>query len=215
MGTSSEAISAEQAAAASGDGDAALVARARHGDRGAFGRLYDRHAATTYRYALSIVRESNDAEDVVQDVFLTTWSRIKDVTIVDASALPWLLTTARYTSLNLLRSKTRARNRIVDADPSTHPDPSGTPEDEVTRRLLVEAIEEAVAELSEIDRALYSLCIEQGSSYADAAQALGASHGTVRNRLSRLRSSLRRTLRHVETGRPSTQPGDTSEKESR
>ncbi|KZX21964.1 RNA polymerase sigma-70 factor (ECF subfamily) [Rathayibacter tanaceti] len=191
-------MSATEAPAASADGDAALLEAARRGDRAAFGRLYDRHAPTTYRYALSIVREPIDAEDVVQDVFLTTWTRIADATVVDASALPWLLTTARFTALNLVRSRTRARNRTDDADLSLHPDHRESPEGEVERRLLVAAIEDAVSELSETDQALYYLCIEQGSSYADAASALGASHGAVRNRLSRLRATLRAALRPLD-----------------
>ncbi|WP_146084368.1 MULTISPECIES: sigma factor-like helix-turn-helix DNA-binding protein [unclassified Rathayibacter] len=45
---------------------------------------------------------------------------------------------------------------------------------------------------------MYYLCIEQGSSYADAAKALGSTHGAVRNRLSRLRTALRTTLRPFE-----------------
>jgi RNA polymerase sigma-70 factor (ECF subfamily) len=197
MSTPPEAAALARDAAARTD-DAALMDGARRGDRAAFGRLYDRHAATTYRYALSIVRAPADAEDVVQDVFLTTWTRINDVAIVDTSALPWLLTTARFTALNLIRTKTRARNRTEDADLSLHPDRRGTPDEEVARRQLAAAIKEAVSELSDTDQALYYLCIEQGSSYADAAKALGSTHGSIRNRLSRLRASLRTTLRPFE-----------------
>ncbi|WKK72744.1 RNA polymerase sigma factor [Rathayibacter oskolensis] len=198
VSTPSEATDASNGATRPVEGDAALIDAARRGDRAAFGRLYDRHAATTYRYVLSIVRETSDAEDVVQDVFITTWARIGDIRIVDTSALPWLLTAARFTALNHLRATTRARRRTEEGDLSGHAVRRDPTEEEVTRRLLFAAIEEAVAGLSDTDQALYYLCIEQGSSYADAAEALGASHGAVRNRLSRLRGTLRTALRPFE-----------------
>ena len=50
--------------------DAELAARVAEGDRDAFGLLYDRHASVLLGICLRILRESRDAEDVLQEVFI-------------------------------------------------------------------------------------------------------------------------------------------------
>ncbi|GAA1821170.1 hypothetical protein GCM10009749_34940 [Agromyces neolithicus] len=173
--------------------DAELLALAERDDDHAFALLYDRHVTAVYRYALSIVGLSADAEDVTQDVFILAWTKASEISIVDRSLLPWLLTTARLTGLNRVRSRSR-RREVTDNALVTRADHRFSPEVELQRRVLEESIEDAVAELSEVDQILFSLCIDEGLSYADAARALGTTHSTVRNRLSRLRRTLRTRL---------------------
>ncbi|WP_345762384.1 RNA polymerase sigma factor [Diaminobutyricibacter sp. McL0608] len=180
--------------------DADLIDRAAGRDVDAFAALYDRHVRTVYRYALSVVRQVPDAEDVTQEVFITAWKRVREIRIVDESGLPWLLTTTRYTSLNRVRAASRERDRLGDADLSMHPDARPGPVEELERRHLMVAVEDAVAALSENDQVLYTLCIEEGLSYADAARAMGSSHGAVRNRLARLRGTLRTRLTETAKG---------------
>lgn len=173
--------------------DAELLSLAERDDEQAFAQIYDRHVAAVYRYALSIVNVAVDAEDVTQEVFILAWTKAAEIRIVDRSLLPWLLTAARFTSLNRVRSRSRRRE---DADTAleTRADHRFSPEVEVQRRVLMESIEDAVLELSETDQVLFSLCIDEGLSYEDAARALGTTHSTVRNRLSRLRRTLRARL---------------------
>lgn len=174
--------------------DVDLLALVSRDDPHAFGVLYDRHLSAVYRYALSIVRVIADAEDVTQEVFILAWSKGGDVRIVDRSLLPWLLATTRLTSLNRVRSRSRRREDDLDGDLATSPDPRFSPEAEIQRQALAEAIEAAVSELTEKDQVLFSLCIDEGLSYTDAARALGTTHSSVRNRLSRLRQTLRARL---------------------
>jgi DNA-directed RNA polymerase specialized sigma24 family protein len=65
---------------------------------------------------------------------------------------------------------------------------------ELESQELQAAILAAVDRLSDTDQQLYYLCIEEGSSYADAAKVLNTTHNSVRSRLSRLRLSLRLSL---------------------
>jgi RNA polymerase sigma factor (sigma-70 family) len=176
-------------------GDRVLLERAAAGERMAFGQLYDRHVRPVYWQAYAVLRDADEAEDVTQDVFITTWGKIRQITIVDDSVLPWLLATARYTALNARRrtQRTRARTGRLDDD---LPD-DATVEGEVEAAQVRVEIEKAVAALSPTDRRLYELCVVGDHTYDLAARELGVSHAVVRNRLSRLRTRLRADLRSM------------------
>lgn len=173
--------------------DSVLLRRAQRGDKDAFGELYDRHIRAVYWQAHSIVRDAAQAEDVAQDTFITMWRKRETITPVDSSVLPWLLTTSRYTALNALRS---AQRRGTDALDDQTPDLRDVEKD-VEAHWAAAEISQAVAALSPIDQQVYELCIEQELTYEQAARALGINHGSVRNRLSRIRSRLRTDLRAV------------------
>lgn len=176
-----------------GPSDAVLLSRAARGDRVAFGQLYDRHVRPVYWQAYSVLRDEREAEDTTQDVFVTTWNKIRTITLVDESVLPWLLVTARYTALNAHRSRQRRRGDELDDRV-----PGGrTVEDEVEAGLVIAEIEKATSGLSPTDRRLYELCVAGDHTYEMAARELGVSHAVVRNRISRLRTRLRADLRSL------------------
>lgn len=167
---------------------------AAHGDSAAFDRLYDRHISVVYRHAYSLLGSRREAEEIAQDVFVTLWGKISKVRIVDRSLLPWLLTTSRYLCLNRRRAAARHHARThVDGLVALPADPMSV-EDRVRTRALREAIDDALAELSDDDYTVYLLCIEEGLTYQEAALQMGVSHGAIRNRLSRLRAALRVAL---------------------
>jgi RNA polymerase sigma-70 factor (ECF subfamily) len=176
-------------------GDRELLALAAAGDRAAFGRLYDRHVRPVYWQAYSVVGDPTEAEDITQDVFITTWDKIRRISVVDESVLPWLLVTARYTALNARRrsQKARARSSRLDDD---LPDESSVEEEVVAGQVRAE-IDKAVAGLSPTDRRLYDLCVVGDHTYELAARELGVTHAAVRNRVSRLRTRLRADLRSM------------------
>lgn len=178
---------------AEGTGDRELLARAAAGDRAAFGQLYDRHVRPVYWQAYSVVHDAREAEDVTQDVFITTWNKIRRITVVDESVLPWLLVTARFTALNARRRTQKSLFRELDPN---LPDNSSV-EDEVVAGQVRTEIDKAVAGLSPTDRRLYDLCVAGDHTYELAARELGVSHAVVRNRISRLRTRLRADLRSM------------------
>jgi RNA polymerase sigma factor (sigma-70 family) len=175
-------------------GDVELLVRAQTGDRIAFADLYDRHVRPVYWQAYSVMRDAGEAEDVTQDVFVTTWRRIRTITPVDGSVLPWLLVTARYTALNAHR---RAARRVSQQLDDTAGDADSSVEREVEAALVRAEIDKAVAALSPTDRRLYELCVDGDRTYQQAARELGVSHAVVRNRLHRLRTRLRADLRSM------------------
>lgn len=178
--------------------DRELLGRAAGGDRHAFDQLYLRHVRPVYWQAYSVLRDSLDAEDVTQDVFITTWHKIRNITLAGDSLLPWLLVTARYTALNKRRKGMRDLNRLQPLTVDLA-DRSNSVEDTVEHDALLARVEKYVAELSGIDRQLYEKCITGDRTYAEAAEELGVSHGAVRNRVSRIRQRLRADI-HVLRG---------------
>ncbi len=175
--------------------DVELLTRAQEGDRLAFADLYDRHVRPVYWQAYSVVRDAGEAEEVTQDVFVTAWRKIRAITPVDGSLLPWLLVTARYTALNAHRRASRRRNDALDDDVLKEAD--SPVEREIEAAQVRAEIDKAVAALAENDRRLYELCVEGDRTYEQAARELGVSHAVVRNRLHRLRTRLRADLRSM------------------
>lgn len=171
--------------------DRARLAAAQRGSRDAFGALYEEYVRDVYRYALRMLRDTSGAEDITQDVFTLAWAKRAEIQIVDASLLPWLLVSTRNLSLNRIKSM----KRTVELDGSLQTaDPRPGPEEAALDRQLAGAINSAVERLSDRDQRLYRLCLVDELSYRDAAEALGTTTGAVRNRLSRLRHTLRLTL---------------------
>jgi RNA polymerase sigma-70 factor (ECF subfamily) len=179
--------------------DADLIARAGSGDGEAFRRLYRRHVDAMYRIAVLLLQDPADAEDAVQDAFVTAWRKLSGLRLEGESALPWLATICRYTCANRLRGRRRERAHV--AGPVDEQMPATVDvEQSVIGTELAERIAREVADLSDVDRRIFVLCIAEGYAYEPAAAELGLSHGAVRNRLSRIRGRLRRS---VEEGTPS------------
>jgi RNA polymerase sigma-70 factor (ECF subfamily) len=181
--------------------DVELLTRAQEGDRRAFADLYDRHVRPVYWQAYSVVHDAGEAEEVTQDVFVTAWRRIRAISPVDGSLLPWLLVTARYIALNAYRRASRRqrdqRGEALDDEVLEGTDAESPVEREIEAAQVRAEIDKAVAALAENDRRLYELCVEGDRTYEQAARELGVSHAVVRNRLHRLRTRLRADLRSM------------------
>lgn len=96
------------------DAEAALIRAAQSGDRAAFGRLYERYSRMVHGVLLAYVSYS-DAEDLVQDVFLTALERISALRDPQAAG-GWLMTIARHAAVDFHRSR-RKSEEIDDRMP--------------------------------------------------------------------------------------------------
>lgn len=169
------------------DSDAQLIELARRGDRGAFSALFARHGKAVYLYAWGMTRDDHDAEDVVQEVFVVAWRKLRGIRIVESSALPWLLVTTR----NLARNAVRARRITVELDETVLPG-------DRTRQERVEEltwVRQAVGRLGGMDQRVVHLCLVEGYSYAEAGDHLGLTTSAVAKRVERLRVTLRQAVR--------------------
>ncbi len=137
--------------------------------------------------AYSHLRDADASQDVVQDTFMVAWRRRHAIQLVNGSALPWLLTTARYVSL--ARQRNERRRRLESIAPESLADQAAPDESGVF------AIRQAIAELPSAERQVVELVLIDGLSYSDAAAALGVSVSAAGKRLQRARIRLQTELR--------------------
>jgi len=182
--------------------DEAWVRAAQRGDAEAFDRLVDRYQAAAYGVAYRMVRNVEDSADATQDGFLSAYRAIG--TFRGGSFRAWLLRIMLNACYDLRRHAARRPASSMDAlveDLGEAPwaDASAAdPEGAALSGEALAAIEGALAQLSEEQRAAVVLVDVQGLSYEEAAEAMACALGTVRSRLARGRARVRDLL--IESG---------------
>ena len=172
--------------------DRELVRRARDGDASAFGTLVRRYQRPAYAVALSVVGKHEDAEDAAQEGFLVALERLEECRNPDRFG-GWLLTIVRNRSKNLIRRESlRETDEVPPGARSSMPTPDWVTEAAELRGLL----EEAMQELSEVQREIVMLHDLEGWKHREIAERLDLPPGTVRSHLHFARKALRVALRN-------------------
>jgi RNA polymerase sigma-70 factor, ECF subfamily len=153
------------------------------------------HSARVYRLAYRLTGNRYDAEDLTQEVFIRVFRSLS--TFRPGTFEGWL---HRITT-NLFLDQARRRQRIrFDALPDDVGDKLPgllpAPDSGLSEDMFDPDIEQALASLSPEFRAAVVLCDVEGLSYEEIADVLGVKIGTVRSRIHRGRSMLRRALTH-------------------
>lgn len=190
------------ASAAAPSSDAQLVAGALRGEQGAFETIMRRHNRVLFRAARGVVSDDAEAQDVVQETYLRTFTRLQDFQ-GGASLGTWMVRIAINVALDLLRK----RNRSVllgaqDLDHDTLPEqmmsfsaPQGaSPESSAARTELRALLQSAIEGLPPIYRSVFVLRAVQEMSVEEAAYCLQVSDAVVKTRYLRARSMLRDAL---------------------
>ncbi|MBN1418510.1 MAG: sigma-70 family RNA polymerase sigma factor [Planctomycetes bacterium] len=179
------------------------LARARLGDREAFGRLVRRHADRVYRLAHYLTSSRDDAADVAQEAFLRAYRAIGRFEGRSGFAT-WVLRITTNCALSLrARRRTKKRGMAVvslsgseeDAEPIQVADPRADPEAAFRREELGAAVKAAVESLDEEFRSAIVLREIDGRSYEEIAEILGVPLGTVKSKIHRARCALREKLK--------------------
>ena len=174
------------------DEDAALVRRARAGDREAFGVLVTRHQRAALRTAFAIGGSESEAEDVTQEAFVKAFRSLRR--FEEGRPLrPWLMQIVANEARNRRRSRGR-RERLAVRAASVGGGPSGSTEDLALGEVTAGELRAALARLDDRDRTVIALRYFAGLSEAETAAALEVPPGTVKSRLSRALDRLRAEL---------------------
>jgi RNA polymerase sigma-70 factor (ECF subfamily) len=177
--------------------DAELVGLAKDGDVRAYEELVERHRALAFRTAWLVTRSSAEAEDAVQEAFVKAYYALPKFR-PGAPFRPWILRIAANEAKNRIRSARRREALTVRA---AAVDPGGavpSPEAAALAREDAETVTLALAKLDERDRLVIAYRYLFDLSEAEMADALDVRPGTVKSRLSRAMTKLRRELQGVE-----------------
>ena len=173
-----------------------LVERARGGDRDAFGALVRLHLPGAIRLAMQVVRNAADAEDVVQDAFLSALNHIDDFQ-PGRAFWPWLSRIVVNRGIDLVSSRS-----VRDAEPLP-PELMGaeaSPLRAAEQSELTDHVRRVVATMPPRQRLVVEMYDLQGASVAEIAEVTGSAAATVRWHLHVGRRTLRTALSHLYGG---------------
>jgi RNA polymerase sigma-70 factor (ECF subfamily) len=186
-----ESTEASDAPVQTGDAlDRSLMARIVARDRMAFATIAERHATVALGLAQRIVRNTADAEDVVQESLTRLWI-FADRWNPDAARFSsWFYRIVTNQAISRLRRKTNDSIDLIEEPSDAAPGPHA----QLAGREIGLAIDKAMSRLPDRQRAAIALCYDQGLSCAEAAEAMDVSVGTMESLLFRARRSLREWL---------------------
>ena len=176
--------------------DAALLERARHGDRDAFAALVTRHQDELYTMALRLLGTPSDAADVVQETFLRAYVKLPELR--GATVRAWLFRVALNCSHDVQRRVIRKPADPLEDDAGNIidlPDPGLGPEGSALAKERMTVVRDALQKLPADFRAAVILRDVNELSYDEMSDALRIPIGTVKSRLSRARTMLAASLR--------------------
>jgi len=179
--------------------DAELVRRALARDAGAFRTIMQKHNRRLYRIARGILRNNADAEDAVQDAYVSAFANLTSYR-GESTLATWLSRIVMNEALGRLRR----RRPTVDIDalepmrreadiiqfPLSHDDPERT----MAQRQILQLVELATDNLPEAFRLVFVTRVIEGMSVEETSELLGIKPETVKTRLHRARQLVRDQL---------------------
>jgi RNA polymerase sigma-70 factor (ECF subfamily) len=176
--------------------DQEAVRRMAQRDPDGLAQLYDHYSRAVYSFALHIVGEQAEAEDVVQEVFAQAWAQAPRYESSRGAVPAWLLTMTRSRAIDRLRTR-RARpdsgsadegqlQRLVD--PGAPQDVGLFTRDQITR------VRSAISRLPTMQRVVIEMAYLEGLSQRDIAERLDVPLGTIKTRARLALLKLREAL---------------------
>ena len=172
--------------------DDTLVGRARRGDPGAFELLLRRYFRASYLVALAQLGEPAEAEDACQDAFVKAWEQLERCR-EGARFGAWILRIVRNAAHNRRDYLRVRRTESLDDDAAVHA--KGSPETDLERRELADALHAALATLPQVQREIVLMHDLDDWQHARIAALLEISEVRSRRHLSDARKQLRALLR--------------------
>lgn len=166
--------------------DDQLAAEARRGSERAFAMIVQRHQGAVRGFLRRVSGSWNDADDLAQETFVSAWSNIA-MFRGESSLRSWLCGIAYRKCLSNARARGRSGARDA-AFLETNGESEGLSQDEMMD------LAKAMQDLPEDQRAAVALCLAQGFSHGEAADALGLPLGTVKSHVQRGKQKLLEAL---------------------
>lgn len=187
-----------------------LVEAARSGDLNAFNQLVLEYQDMAFNLAARMLGDEDAAADVTQVAFLSAYRSLDSFR--GGSFRAWVMrmvTNACYDELRRRKRRPTVSLEPVNEDdeeiesPSWLADDSASPEDEIDRAELEEALQQCLTGLTEDFRSVVVMVDVEGLDYQEVSEAIGKPLGTVKSRLARARLKMRDCLQQYRELLPS------------
>ena len=169
-----------------------LISRARGGDREAFGALVEQYRDNVYRLAYRMCGNAYDADEAAQEAFVAAWRALPNFR-GDAKFSTWLYRLTTNAAIDVMRREKRHQT-VGDGEMMDLADDADSPQETVERTEQQEAVQKALATLSEEYREVLLLRYMEELDYAEIAEVLQLPSGTVKSRINRAKAALKTAL---------------------
>jgi RNA polymerase sigma-70 factor (ECF subfamily) len=176
--------------------DIQLLKAVARGDEQALATLYDQYRIILFGLLVRILNSREEAEDVLQEVFMQVWRRAADFDETRGKPFTWLVTLARSRAIDRLRSL-GARERVAVAATRDVQEETSDAASDAFRSEQRQLVTSALAQLPEEQKRPLVLAYFDGLTQSEIAEKLGAPLGTIKTRM---RSGMIK-LREVLTGK--------------
>ena len=180
--------------------DTEQVQRALACDAGAFRAIMQTHNQRLYRIARSILRNNADAEDAVQEAYVSAFTNLASYR-GEGSLKSWLSRIVvneslgrvrqRHSTIDLTELEQQSQAQIIQFPQST---PNDDPERTMAQRQIIHLVEQATDNLPEAFRLVFVARVIEGMSIEETSELLGIKPETVKTRLHRARQLVRDRL---------------------
>jgi RNA polymerase sigma-70 factor (ECF subfamily) len=169
--------------------DAALLGRVEQGDQQAMAVLFDRYSGMVYSVALRVLKDTGQAEDVMQDIFIQIWKRPGGFVSGRGSLGAWLVVVARNRAIDSLRRR-RPTDSVEDVVLASSTDLAA----EAERNTLMEKVRAYLSQLPPEQRKSVEMAYFEGLSHSEIAEKTGDPLGTVKTRIRLALITLRKAM---------------------
>jgi RNA polymerase sigma-70 factor (ECF subfamily) len=181
--------------------ESSLARRLRARDERALGELYDVMAPWVLGLVFRILRDEDEAEEVVGDVFVQVWRHVDQHDARRGPLVPWILSIARNRALDALRRRRRwwrKAEHLGQAQAAEPAEAGGAPhESSVPGWPVHREVHAALATLPDDQRRVVMLSYFEGLSHREIAKRLGQPLGTVKTRMRMAQQKLTERLGHL------------------
>jgi RNA polymerase sigma-70 factor, ECF subfamily len=174
-----------------GQSDAKLIEAIAVGDQAAMRTLYARHHLRVYHFIVRLGSDTDRAEDIVSEVFLTVWRQAGSFEN-RSQVSTWILSIARFKALTALGR--RRETQLDEASTEMVADDSDTPEQTVLHTDRTAQLRKCIAQLSSDHREVIDLVYYHDKSVEEVATILHLPKNTVKTRMYYARRHLARLL---------------------
>ena len=159
----------------------------------AFDQVYMKYAGKLYSFSLKYLKSKEEAEELVQSVFLKVWENQRNLKS-EHSFKSYLFTIAYNEICNLFRQRDY-RRKFMESSLLSNNESSGEAEAQIDAQFVQEQLDRIIAKLPEKQRVIFKKSRQEGKSSREIAAELGLSSGTVDNYLSDSLKFIRKQLK--------------------